>query len=106
MSGFSLNELLQPLQSVDDVEFDSNSADKLTTLEGAPREVGGKFNCINNPVEFTYENIADAMKKSRERNTTKLESFKQFFTEACWKNYKQVGMKKKGKKKVPNCAKK
>ena len=34
MSGFSLNELLQPLQSVDDVEFDSNSADKLTTLEG------------------------------------------------------------------------
>ena len=34
MSGFSLNELLQPLQSIDDVEFDSNSADKLTTLEG------------------------------------------------------------------------
>ncbi len=23
--------------------------------------------------------------------------------EACWKNYKQVGMKKKGKRKVPNC---
>jgi len=21
----------------------------------------------------------------------------------CWKGYKQVGMKKKGKKKVPNC---
>jgi hypothetical protein len=23
--------------------------------------------------------------------------------EACWKNFKQVGMKKKGKKTVPNC---
>ncbi len=21
----------------------------------------------------------------------------------CWKDYKQIGMKKKGKKKVPNC---
>jgi len=33
MSGFSLNELLQPLQSLDD-EPEVNSADKLTTLEG------------------------------------------------------------------------
>ena len=36
-----------------------------------------------------------------------MQSFKQFFTEACWKNYKQEGMKKKGKGKkkrmVPNC---
>jgi hypothetical protein len=23
--------------------------------------------------------------------------------EACWKNYKQVGMKKKGNRMVPNC---
>lgn len=28
--------------------------------------------------------------------------YKELF-EACWKNYKQVGMKKKGKKMVPNC---
>jgi hypothetical protein len=36
-----------------------------------------------------------------------MKSFKQFFLEACWKNYKQVGMKPKGKgkkkKMVPNC---
>jgi hypothetical protein len=32
-----------------------------------------------------------------------LEEQKDTVTEACWKNYKQVGMKKKGKKKVPNC---
>jgi hypothetical protein len=32
-----------------------------------------------------------------------MKTFKKFFTEACWKNYKQVGMKKKGKKMVPNC---
>jgi hypothetical protein len=31
------------------------------------------------------------------------ESFKSYFEEACWKNYKQVGMKKKGNKMVPNC---
>ena len=30
-------------------------------------------------------------------------SFKDYFTEACWKNYKQVGMKKKASKMVPNC---
>ena len=36
-------------------------------------------------------------------NVVQQESFKKFFTEACWKNYKQVGMKKKGKKMVPNC---
>lgn len=36
-----------------------------------------------------------------------MQSFKEFFTEACWKGYKKVGMKKKGKgkkkKMVPNC---
>jgi hypothetical protein len=26
--------------------------------------------------------------------------------EACWKGYKQVGMKKKGNRTVPNCVKK
>jgi hypothetical protein len=34
------------------------------------------------------------------------EQFDAYFNsilEACWKNYKQVGMKKKGKRKVPNC---
>jgi hypothetical protein len=31
------------------------------------------------------------------------ESFKQHFNEACWKNYKQEGMKKKGNRMVPNC---
>ena len=25
------------------------------------------------------------------------------WTEACWDGYKQIGMKKKGKRKVPNC---
>jgi hypothetical protein len=32
-----------------------------------------------------------------------MKTFKQYFLEACWKNYKQVGMKKKGQKMVPNC---
>lgn len=30
-------------------------------------------------------------------------TFKQFLDEACWKGYKQYGMKKKGGKDVPNC---
>ena len=82
---------------------------QLTTLEGAPQKVGGDFSCSDNPVQFTQIDIDEAQAISRQRNEqkeTKLESFKQFFTEACWKNYKQVGMKKKGKKKVPNCVKK
>ena len=32
-----------------------------------------------------------------------MQSFKEFFTEKCWKGYKQKGYKKKGKKTVPNC---
>ena len=32
-----------------------------------------------------------------------MKPFKQYFTEACWKNYKQEGTKKKGSKMVPNC---
>lgn len=31
-----------------------------------------------------------------------MQSFKQFY-EACWDTHKQVGMKKKGNKMVPNC---
>ena len=31
-----------------------------------------------------------------------MRTFKEF-TEACWDGYKQIGMKKKGGKKVPNC---
>lgn len=32
-----------------------------------------------------------------------MKTFKEHITEACWKNYKQEGMKKKGSKMVPNC---
>lgn len=32
-----------------------------------------------------------------------MKSYKQFILEACWVNYKQVGMKKKGNRMVPNC---
>jgi hypothetical protein len=34
-----------------------------------------------------------------------MNTFKQYCLEKCWKHYKQVGMKKKGKKMVPNCVK-
>ena len=27
-----------------------------------------------------------------------MKTFKEYITEACWKNYKQVGMKKRGKR--------
>ena len=32
-----------------------------------------------------------------------MENWRNFITEACWDGYKQVGMKKKGKRTVPNC---
>lgn len=34
--------------------------------------------------------------------SSKMISFKQYL-EACWKGYKQVGLKKKGDRMVPNC---
>lgn len=34
-----------------------------------------------------------------------MKTFKSYFIEKCWKGYKQVGMKKKGKRQVPNCVK-
>jgi hypothetical protein len=40
---------------------------------------------------------------NRNRKEPKLESFKEFYLEACWKGYQQVGTKKKRGKKVPNC---
>ena len=33
----------------------------------------------------------------------KFENLCKQILETCWKGYKQVGMKKKGKKQVPNC---
>ena len=32
-----------------------------------------------------------------------MKSFKQYLNEDCWSGYKQVGMKKKSGKEVPNC---
>ena len=32
-----------------------------------------------------------------------MKSYKQFILEDCWVNYKQVGMKKKGNRMVPDC---
>jgi len=83
----------------------SCDVNQLTTLEGAPQSVDGSFYCDNNPTRFTELDKRQAMVNSfnRNRKETKLESFKEFYTEACWKNYKQVGTKKKGKKEVPNC---
>ena len=94
------------------------SDNNLTSLEGAPQEVGNsikgskkKFYCENNPVNFTEQNIEEAMQKSKEQNSTKLESFKEFFSEMkCWDGYEAHGkkwIKKNGKKKkVNNCVKK
>lgn len=43
--------------------------------------------------------------ESSEKRKSKNESYLDFNTilEACWKNYEQQGMKKKGNKMVPNC---
>lgn len=55
--------------------------------------------------------ILSELFQNESKHMKTLISFKQFFTEAtkkapkgvCWKGYKMVGMKKKGKKEVPNC---
>ena len=37
-------------------DFDCHD-NRLTSLEGAPRRVGGDFNCRSNPVKFTEEQV-------------------------------------------------
>jgi hypothetical protein len=66
-------------------EYFNCENNKLTTLEGAPEEIGGSFYSSGNPVEFTEQDIEEAQERSRQRNQPKLESFKHFFSEACWK---------------------
>lgn len=34
---------------------------------------------------------------------TNFDAYFKLIMEKCWKNYKQLGTKKKGKKEVPNC---
>jgi hypothetical protein len=77
---------------------------QLTTLEGAPQSIKGDFYCDDNPVKFTEQDKQQAMVNSFNRNRTqpKLESFKQFFQETCWKGYERRGTKikkKNGKRK-------
>jgi len=97
---------LEGAPSVVNGNFDCNR-NKLTSLKGIPHTIRGKFVFSSDEINFTDQDIQEAMQNSKEQNTTKLESFKQFYTESCWKNYKQVGMKPKGKGKkkrmVPNC---
>jgi hypothetical protein len=47
--------------------------------------------------------LQEPKQEDQNQPTAMKESFIGFFQEACWKNYKQVGMKKKGNKMVPNC---
>lgn len=70
----------------------------------------GCENCPYVP-KHQYGNTVLAETFQKESKQHLQQSFKQFFIEAtkkapkgvCWKGYKMVGMKKKGKKEVPNC---
>jgi DNA-binding ferritin-like protein (Dps family) len=54
---------------------------------------------ISDNTKDLWRNLPEETKKTIKNFD---EMYKQIF-EACWKNYKKVGMKKKGKKMVPNC---
>lgn len=53
---------------------------------------------------YVYEN-ENFMLKNPKKNNMFQEGSNDILDEACWKGYKQVGMKDKGGKKVPNCVK-
>ena len=50
----SLTELPIPNYIMGDFDCYGN---KLTSLQGAPEEVGGNFSCYNNPTQFTQEDV-------------------------------------------------
>jgi hypothetical protein len=57
--------------------------------------------------EKVWKNYLEKLKaRTQEMKESKLLSFNEFLAEKkgpCWPGYKQVGLKKKGGRKVPNC---
>jgi hypothetical protein len=75
---------------------------ELSTIISAAKRLRGKLNGEGNIEAWVQSKITKAADYI-DAAADYLDSGEHDVKEACWKGYKQVGMKKKGKKIVPNC---
>ena len=88
--------------SVKDEEY-SMARSELDTLIKAANRVKNKVSKDEGDLEAWVQSKITKAADYIDTAADYLESGEQDIDEACWKGYKQVGMKKKGKKQVPNC---
>ena len=80
----------------------SMARSELSTIISAAKRLRGKLNGEGNIEAWVQSKITKAADYI-DAAADYLDSGEHDVKEACWKGYKQVGMKKKGKRKVPNC---
>ena len=80
----------------------SMARSELSTIISAAKRLRGKLNGEGNIEAWVQSKITKAADYI-DAAADYLDSGEHDVKEACWKGYKQVGMKKKGKKMVPNC---
>ena len=80
----------------------SMARSELSTIISAAKRLRGKLNGEGNIEAWVQSKITKAADYI-DAAADYLDSGEHDVKEACWKGYKQVGMKKKGKKVVPNC---
>ena len=80
----------------------SMARSELSTIISAAKRLRGKLNGEGNIEAWVQSKITKAADYI-DAAADYLDSGERDVKEACWKGYKQVGMKKKGKKIVPNC---
>ena len=80
----------------------SMARSELSTIISAAKRLRGKLNGEGNIEAWVQSKITKAADYI-DAAADYLDSGEHDVKEACWKGYKQVGMKKKGKKIVPNC---
>ena len=80
----------------------SMARSELSTIISAAKRLRGKLNGEGNIEAWVQSKITKAADYI-DSAADYFESGEHNVKEACWKGYKEVGMKKKGKKMVPNC---
>jgi hypothetical protein len=84
----------------------SMARSELSTIISAAKRLRGKLNGEGNIEAWVQSKItkaADYIDAAADYLDSGEHDVQGSMDEACWKGYKQVGMKKKGKKMVPNC---
>jgi len=88
--------------SVKDEEY-SMARGELQTIANAVKRLQTKFSKGEGDLEAWVQSKITKAADYIDTAADYLDSGEHEFDEACWSGYKQVGMKKKGKKTVPNC---